>query len=1060
MPAYCDVVVNRPIVRHRVMPDVDYAQERDAQDVNLLGVTFSYAIPEDLRQQVTLGQLVEVPFRKGTLQAVVVDLSDAPPPDIETRPLASILDSTPVLTPVQIALAHWLSTRYLAHLSSCVWLFLPPGILRPPQTVVEAVRDKNPPPDMEARAQALFLYLRGKEEPTPIDDLETEPLKILSDIELVRTRKRLAPPRVGPLIDRSLELIATPEEVAAALPNLGHASKQADLLLHLATLDDPLPAVDEVLAAVGCTQGPMRALAERDWVRLTLKRTLVATPLSGLAIDAALADLTRAPAQRAALTFLRDHPGPVETTQMSASPATLAALEAKGYLRRWTEPATVTLTLDPDEVLDAILELRSATRHAAVLDLLAREEGRVWIGWVYAQTDATLDTLRDLADAGLIALDEARRWRDPLADQSFVLETPPHLTPEQEVVWGVVEQGLRNQDSGNQGIWNQGIRTQESGKQIGESPAPDSLSPDSPIPDFLIPDSPIPDFLIPDSPIPDPLIPDSLSPDSPIPDSLFLLHGVTGSGKTEIYLRAVAEVLRRGQGAIVLVPEIALAAQTVRRVAARFPGQVAVWHSDLSLGERFDTWQRVRAGELPVVVGARSALFAPVPNLGVIVVDEEHEPAYKQARSPYYHARDVALQLGRLTGATAILGSATPDVSTFRRAERGELTLLTLPKRVLAHRQHLAIQAMAVKTHTPSPVAQPLGRGLDELYTLPLPPVEVVDLREELKAGNRTIFSRALQRAIRETLDAGQQIMLFLNRRGAATFVLCRDCGHVMRCSRCEMPLTFHAGEDALLCHHCNRRYPNPDRCPVCGSSRIRYFGLGTERVEAVVRDMFPDARPLRWDMDTARARGSHAVFLQQFVDGRANVLVGTQMIAKGLDLPRVTLVGVISADTALYLPDFRAAERTFQLLLQVAGRAGRSPLGGRVILQTYNPDLPVIRAAAAHDYATFYRDELAARRAGRYPPFKRLARLVFTGSGAERARREAERMAQVLRVHIARRGEPGVEIVGPAPCFYRRLRGQHRWHILIRADEPERLLRPIPLPLGWRVDVDPVDLL
>jgi primosomal protein N' (replication factor Y) len=1043
MPAYCDVVVNRPIVRHRVMPDADYAQERDTQEANPLGVTFSYAIPEDLRQQIALGQLVEVPFRKGTLQAVVVGLSDVPPPDIETRPLASILDPAPVLTPVQIALAHWLSTRHLAHLSSCAWLFLPPGILRPPQTVVEAVRDKNPPPDMEARAQALFLYLRGKEEPTPIDDLEAEPIKILSDIELVRTRKRLAPPRVGPLIDRSLELIATPEEVAAALPSLGHASKQADILLHLATLDDPLPSVDEVLAAVGCTQGPMRALAERGWVRLAPKRTLVATPLSGPAIEAALAGLARAPAQRAALTFLRDHPGPVETTQMSASPATLAALEAKGYLRRWTEPATVTLTLDPDEVLDTILELRNATRHAAVLDMLAQEEGRVWIGWVYAQTDATLDTLRDLADAGLLTLDEARRWRDPLADQSFVLETPPQLTPEQEAVWGVVRQGLRTRDSGNQESGDQpapaapcgpgGIGNQESGgSPISNLPVSQSI-------DFPV----------------------SQSTNLPISQSpSFLLHGVTGSGKTEIYLRAVAEVLRHGQGAIVLVPEIALAAQTVRRVVARFPGKVAVWHSDLSLGERFDTWQRVRAGELPVVVGARSALFAPVPNLGVIVVDEEHEPAYKQARSPYYHARDVALQLGRLTGAMVILGSATPDVSTFRRAERGELTLLTLPRRVLAHRQHLAIQAMAVKTHTPSPVAQPAGQGLDELYTLPLPPVEVVDLREELKAGNRTIFSRALQRAMRQTLDAGQQIMLFLNRRGAATFVLCRDCGHVMRCSRCEMPLTFHAGEDVLLCHHCNRSYPNPDRCPACGSSRIRYFGLGTERVEAVVRDMFPDARPLRWDMDTARARGSHAAFLQQFVDGRANVLVGTQMIAKGLDLPRVTLVGVVSADTALYLPDFRAAERTFQLLLQVAGRAGRSPLGGRVILQTYNPDLPIIRAAAAHDYATFYRDELAARREGRYPPFKRLARLLFTGSGAARARREAERMAQVLRTHIARRGEPGVEIVGPAPCFYRRLRSQHRWHILVRADEPERLLRRIPLPLGWRVDVDPVNLL
>ncbi len=996
MSDYCEVVVNRPIVRHRVMPDADYLEERDAQDFNPLGVTFSYAVPEDLRGQVALGQLVEVPFRSGTLQGVIVGLSDAPP-EVETRPLASILDSTPALTPTQIALARWLSARYLAPLGDCVWLFLPPGSRRLPQTVVEAVPDKKPPPDLDARAQALLLYLREKG-PTPVDDLEAGTLKILSDIELVQTRQRLAPPRVGPQIDRTVELVASPEEVAAALPTLGHASKQADVLLHLAALDDPLPALDDVLTAVGCTEGPIRALAARGWVRLTPKRTLVATSLTGSALESALAGLSRAPAQRAALALLGEHPGPVETTAVKASAATLAALESKGYVRRWTEPATVSLALDPDEVLDAVLELRGATRHAAVLDVLAREEGRVWVGWVYAQTDASLDTLRDLADAGLITLDEARRWRDPLADQTFVLASPPRLTPEQAVVWGAIERG-----SGGAG---------------------------------------------------------ERRPISNLQSPAFLIHGVTGSGKTEIYLQAVAEALRRGQGAIVLVPEIALAAQTVRRVAARFPGKVAVWHSDLSLGERFDTWQRVRAGELPVVVGARSALFAPVQNLGLVVVDEEHEPAYKQARSPRYHAREVALQLGRLTGATVILGSATPDVTTFRRAERGELALLTLPKRVLAHRQHLAIQVRAAKVRVPSPVARPVGPGFDDLRTLPLPPVEVVDLREELKAGNRTIFSRALQRAIRETLDAGQQVILFLNRRGAATFVLCRDCGHVMCCPRCEMPLTFHAGDDALVCHHCSRRQPNPDRCPACKSSRIRYFGLGTERVEAVVRDMFPDARPLRWDLDTARARGSHAAFFQQLVDGRANVLVGTQMIAKGLDLPLVTLVGVISADTALYLPDFRAAERTFQLLMQVAGRAGRSPLGGRVIIQTYNPDLPVIRAAAAHDYAAFYRDELAARREGRYPPFKRLARLIFTGSGAERARRQAEQMTRVLRTHVARRGVPGVEIVGPAPCFYHRLRGQHRWHILIRADEPEALLRPIYLPLGWRVDVDPVDLL
>ncbi len=1011
MPRYCEVVVNRPIIRHPVMSGRDYPEEssllpqpgpesgadpqppRSPAVANPWYVTFSYAIPEELRHQVALGQLVEVPFRAGSLQGVIIGLSETPPPDIDIRPLISILDLTPALSPTQIKLARWLSARYLGPISSCIWLCLPPGISRPPQTVVEAAQDKKPPTDLDARAYAMFLYLQKRGEPIPADDLEAGPLAMLRDIQLVRTWQRLAPPRIGPQIDRTVELIATPEEVAAVLPTLGRPSKEADVLLYLAYLEDPLPFVDQVKDAVGCTINHIHTLAERGWVNLAPRRNLVTTTLSGRALDQALTSLGRAPAQRAALAYLRDHPGPVDAGELVASAPVLAALEARGYLQRWTEPATVALTLDQDELLDAVLELKGTTRYATVLDLLAQEEGRVWIGWVYAQTDATLDTLRDLAEAGLVAFDEARRWRDPLADQSFVLEQPPRLTPEQEVAWGVIRKSMRRPH-------NEAARHQ------------------------------------------------------------FLLHGVTGSGKTEIYLRAVEEALQQGRGAIVLVPEIALAAQTVRRVVARFPGKVAVWHSDLSLGERFDTWQRVRSGELQIVVGARSALFAPVADLGLIVVDEEHEPAYKENRAPRYHAREAALQLGRLAGATVILGSATPDVSTFRQAERGDLTLLTLPKRVLAHRQHLSIQLKAVPTHLSSQVAHSLKGETDELHSLPLPPVQVVDLREELKAGNRSIFSHALQHAIRETLAADQQVLLFLNRRGTATFVLCRDCGHVMRCPRCEVPLTYHEGEEALICHHCNRRHPDPDRCPVCDSTRIRYFGLGTERVEAAIREMFPDAHPLRWDLDTARGRGSHAAFFQQLIDGRANLLVGTQMIAKGLDLPRLTLVGIISADTALYLPDFRAAERTFQLLTQVAGRAGRSPLGGRVILQTYNPDLPVIRAAAAHDYAAFYRDELIARRDGRYPPFKRLARLVFTGSGAERAQREAEGMARALQTYIARQGAPGVEIVGPAPCFYRRLRGQHRWHIVIRAKEPEDLLRPFRLPLGWRVDVDPVDFL
>jgi primosomal protein N' len=470
------------------MPDTAYPAERDAAPVRLeratydlegngqgaprgtatggaeawsnpLHVTFSYAVPEELDQHIAPGQLVEVPFRSGSLQGVVVGLSDAPPPDVDARPLISILDPRPVLTPLQIELASWLSARYLAHLSSCTWLFLPPGARRPPQTVVEAVTDKQPPPDMDARAAAMLLYLRGQGRPLPADELEAEPLKLLSDIQLGHTWQRLAPPRIGPQIDRTVELIAPPEEVATVLPTLGHPSKQADLLLHLTSLDDPLPSVDEVLGTTGASEAPLRALAERGWVRITPKRTWVAAALAGEAVETALSSLARSPAQQAALAFLRDHPGPLEPFQIGASSGALAALEAKGYLRRWTEPASVSLSLDADQVLGAVLELRGAARHAAVLDLLAEEEGRVWVGWVYAQTEANLDILNDLAEAGLVVIEDARRWRDPLAEQSFVLEEPPRLTPDQEAVWEVIRnRGIRNEESGNQELGIQEAR--------------------------------------------------------------------------------------------------------------------------------------------------------------------------------------------------------------------------------------------------------------------------------------------------------------------------------------------------------------------------------------------------------------------------------------------------------------------------------------------------------------------------------------------------------------------------------------------------------------------------
>ncbi|MFC2067886.1 primosomal protein N', partial [Chloroflexota bacterium] len=385
--------------------------------------------------------------------------------------------------------------------------------------------------------------------------------------------------------------------------------------------------------------------------------------------------------------------------------------------------------------------------------------------------------------------------------------------------------------------------------------------------------------------------------------SVFLLHGVTGSGKTEVYLQALAETVKLGKRGIVLVPEIALTTQTIEQFAARFFHKVAVLHSQLSLGERFDEWQRIRNGEFDVVIGPRSAIFAPQSNLGLIIIDEEHEWTYKQSdKSPRYHARKVALKLAELSGAVVILGSATPDVETFYHTQTGDYQLLRLPERV-----------------TPS-----IGSRL--------PHVEVVDLKDELKAGNRNLFSRSLSAAVEKAVPGGEQVILFLNRRGMATFIQCRNCGAVLRCPRCEIALTYHLNEGILACHQCNYRKPVPQTCPHCQSWKIKFLGVGTQKLEQEAAYTFPQARLLRWDSDTTKGRHSHEEILDKFRAHKADILIGTQMIAKGLDLPLVTLVGVVIADTSLNLPDFRAGERTFQLLCQVAGRAGRGVLSGKAI--------------------------------------------------------------------------------------------------------------------------------
>ncbi len=516
----------------------------------------------------------------------------------------------------------------------------------------------------------------------------------------------------------------------------------------------------------------------------------------------------------------------------------------------------------------------------------------------------------------------------------------------------------------------------------------------------------------------------------------FLLHGVTGSGKTEVYLQALDRAVALGKRAIVLVPEISLTPQTVRRFGERFPSQVAVMHSGLSMGQHFDMWHEVRAGRYAVVVGPRGALFAPQPDLGLVVMDEEHEWTYKQQEgSPRYHTRLAAEELCRLTGAVLVLGSATPDVESHFRAQEGSHQLLELTQR---------LQGTESGGVTPSK----------------LPQVEVVDLREELKAGNRSIFSRSLSASIREALSAEEQVILFLNRRGTASFLQCRDCGRVPTCTSCSVSLTLHQPENRLVCHYCRRARPAPRACSQCGSPRIRLLGLGTERVEEEARRAFPDARTLRWDHDVTRGRDAHERILARFLAHEADILIGTQMVAKGLDMPLVTLVGVISADTALRFPDFRSGERTFQLLEQVAGRAGRGPRGGRVIIQTYSPEHYAVAAAAQHDYHALYNQEIEFRQRLGYPPFGRLARLVFAHTGEEYAREQAAAMVRYLRGERDQRGLPNLDILGPGPAFVPRLRGRWRWQVIVRGEDPTELLAEVAFPRGWTVDIDPVSLL
>jgi len=912
---FAQVVVLAPIDRRP--PKIDKpGQLETLVDFDPRRQVFTYGIPRDLRGLIEPGMVVEVPFGRSKQLGLVLSLSESAPPGITVKPLGEPISEGPALTPEQMDLALWMSQHYLAPLSECVRLILPPGYTAKSDLWVEYVPGAPIFPDELTPAQQVLL-LRLKKTPMRLKDLRQTDRRLVSEGVLGELRKqglvRLVDrgklKRPKPKLETLLTLLIPPESIDDALMRVGRASKQADALRWLAEQGGEA-SLAELRKAVGVTKAQVNALVEKGLVRV--------------------------------------------------------------------EEARVALTSPPERIPEQVMTLRATHKYRAGLQTLAQAPDRAMLlsDWRQA-TGLTLADARRLAEWGFIELRQIDVWRDPLAGRVFHSPRPALLTEDQQRAWAAIEAALEEQVAGDR-------------SQVGNGTS-----------------------------------------DSPV----FLLHGVTGSGKTEIYLRALEKTVAAGRQGIVLVPEISLTPQTIRRFAGRFPGRVAVVHSKLTPGERFDAWRRAKSGEVDVVVGSRSALFAPLPDIGLIVVDEEHDPAYKQARTPRYHARDAAVQLARLHRAVTILGSATPSLESQFKARRGLYTLLKLPRRVMGHREGGAIRMAE------------------------LPPVEIVDMRAELRAGNRSMFSRSLRRALEATLARGEQAIIFLNRRGSATFVMCRDCGHVVKCPRCNVPLTHHQG-DVLICHHCNYRQPLPKTCPKCGSHRFKTFGTGTERVVDALRAEFPQARPLRWDRDVTGGKTSHEAILQDFIDHKADVLVGTQMIAKGLDLPLVTLVGVLSADIGLFLPDFRAAERTFQVLMQVAGRAGRSERGGRVIFQTYHPTHYAILAASQHDYDGFYRVEMRFRQEHGYPPYRRLTRLLYLDTNRERCQQETARVAAILKRRVQELGLENVSFIGPAPAFFSKERGKYRWHILIRADDPASLLATVPLTPNWRIDVDPVDTL
>jgi len=598
---------------------------------------------------------------------------------------------------------------------------------------------------------------------------------------------------------------------------------------------------------------------------------------------------------------------------------------------------------------------------------------RVGGGWLHALTRefaCTAQTLKTLAEKGAVAIEKRPMRRNPLANRKILPSRPMPLMPEQATALAQILALLDLSDGSG---------------ESGRSDFPKKTE------------------------VPKPL----------------LLFGVTGSGKTEVYLQAIARMLEQDCGAIVLVPEIALTPQTVQRFAARFGDRIAVLHSALSDGERFDEWHRIRTGEAVVVVGPRSAVFAPVKNLGLIVVDEEHEPSYKQDENPRYNARDVAVMRGYLEKCAVVLGTATPSMETWLNAGKSKYALAQLTHRVS-------------------------GR--------PMPYVQVVDMRlETARAGHAQIFSGQLLEALKLRLERGEQSILFLNRRGYANALVCLKCGYASTCAECCVAHTYHRADSCLRCHICGGWKPIPDVCPECGDPAFKYAGFGTQRVELALKKCFPQARVLRMDADVTARKHSHDELLSIFKSGKADILIGTQMIAKGLDFPNVTLVGVLSADMSLHMPDFRAAERTYQLLAQVSGRAGRADLPGEVFVQTYSPEHPAVRAAASDQgFEPFAALELAERKKGGYPPYSHLVCLTFKGESEEKVRFCAEAYARELERATARALQnvtrPPVQVSGACPAPLAKAKGRYRYQILMRAPSTRAMTLPLRDVMGKKI--------